>query len=82
MKRLDCFVGVKSKSLERLRISVNVHLDDISSLAEPFVTTLGMVVCHDEPECPARRLVCCPQVKVTVRAHVIRYDFLPYLLNC
>ena len=61
MKRLDCSVMVKVKVTERFRIPVNVHLNDISSAAEPSVIKLGMVVQRHGPKCHARRLVCCPQ---------------------
>ena len=47
MKRLD---WSRSQSQERFRIPVNVHLDDTSSTAEPFVTKLGMVMHYHEPE--------------------------------
>ena len=33
---------LRSRSLERFKISVTVHLDDISLTAEPFVTKLGL----------------------------------------
>ena len=46
MKRLDCSVVVKSRSQKRFKIPVYVHLDDISSSAEPVVTKLGMVMHH------------------------------------
>ena len=49
MKRLDCSVVVKVKATERLKIPVNVHLEDSSSTAEPFVTKLGMVMHHHGP---------------------------------
>ena len=42
---------------------MNVHLDDISSNAECFVTKFGMVMHHLVLECHARRLVCCLQVQ-------------------
>ena len=42
VKRSDYSVVVKG-SQERFKIPVTVHLDDISSTAEPFVTKLGMV---------------------------------------
>ena len=45
------------------KISVTVHLDDISSTAEPFVIELVMVMYHHGPECYSRRLVCCVQVQ-------------------
>ena len=63
MKRLDCFVVVKVKVTEKLQILVNVHLNDISSAAEPSVTKLGMVMQHHGPQCRARRLVRCLQVQ-------------------
>ena len=49
-----------SRSQERFKIPVNVHLEDISSTAEPSVTKLGVVMHHHDhgPECHARRLVC------------------------
>ena len=46
MKRLDCSVVVKVKVKERFKISVNVHLDDISSTAEPSVTKFALVMHH------------------------------------
>ena len=60
VKRLDCCVVVKVK---RFRIPVNVHLNDISSAAEPSVTKLGTVMQHHGPKYHARRLVCCLQVQ-------------------
>ena len=59
VKRLDCSVVVKVKVTERLRIPVNVHMDDISSAAEHSVTKFGIVMHHHGPEYHARRLVCC-----------------------
>ena len=56
------FLRSRSKTQERFKISVNVHLDDTSSSVEPSVTKLGMVMRHQGPECHARRLVCCLQV--------------------
>ena len=52
----------RPRSQKRLKIPVTVHLDNISSTAEPFVTELGMVMHHHGLECYARRLVCCLQV--------------------
>ena len=63
MKRLDCSVADKLKVGERFKIPVNVHLDGISSTAEPSVTKLAMMMHHHGPECQARRLVCCLQVQ-------------------
>ena len=43
---------------------MNVHLDDISSAAEPFVTELGMMMYLSGLEYYyARRFVCCLQVQ-------------------
>ena len=71
----------RSRSQERLRISVIVQLDDISSTAEPSVTKLGLV--HHGPECHARRLVCCLQVQGHSEGSNNQvWLFLPYLLNC
>ena len=63
VKRLDCSVVVKVKVTEKVQNSVNVHLDNISSAAEPSVTKLGMVMQHHGPKCHARKLVCCLQVQ-------------------
>ena len=63
LKRLDCFVVVKVKVTERLKILVTVHLDDISSAVEPSVTKLGIVMQHHGPKCHARTFVCCRQVQ-------------------
>ena len=57
MKRLDCSVVVKVNVKVRFKIPVNVHLDDISSTAEPFVSKLGMVMHLHGQECHARRSV-------------------------
>ena len=47
-----------SRSQERFKIPVNIHLD-ISSTAEPSVTKLGVLMHHHGPDCHAKRLVCC-----------------------
>ena len=57
-----------SRSRKRLRIPVTVHLNVISSVAEPSVTKLAIVVQHHGPKCHARRLVCCLQVSPDVTA--------------
>ena len=51
----------RSRSYERFKIPMAVHLDDISSTVEPFVTKLGMVIHHYEPDCLSKRFVCCLQ---------------------
>ena len=40
----------RSMSQPRLKVSVNVSLDDILCIAEPFVTKLSMVRHHYKPE--------------------------------
>ena len=40
LKRLDCSIVVKVKVTGRLKVPVNVHLDSISSAAEPCVAKL------------------------------------------
>ena len=57
-----------SKSQERFRIPVNVHLNDISSTAEPSVAKLGMVMHHHGRKCHAVF-----KFKVTGTAHMIKY---------
>ena len=54
VKRLDCSVVVKVKVTGKNH-PVNVHLNDISSTAGPFVTKLGMVMHHHEPGCRAKK---------------------------
>ena len=64
VKRLDYSVVVKVKVTGNgFKIHVNVHLNDISSTAEPFVTKLGMVMHHHRPECHARKYICCLQIQ-------------------
>ena len=82
----DCIALLRSRSRsqKRLRIPVNIYLDNISSTAEPFVTKLGMVMYHHGLECYAKRLVCCLQL---VQSHSdSSFDqirlFLPYMQNC
>ena len=59
VERLICF-GQESKTQERLKIPVNVHLDYISSIDDPSVTQLAWL-CIIMGQCHARRLVCCLQ---------------------
>ena len=42
---------------------MNVHLNNNSSTAEPFVTKLGMVMHHHGPECCAKEYICHLQVQ-------------------
>ena len=55
-----------SMSQPRLKVSVNVSLDDILCIAEPFVTEPSMVRHHYKPECLMRKTVSIFKVKVTV----------------
>ena len=48
-----------SRSQRRLKVSVNISLDDIFWTTKYFVTRLGMVMQHHEPECRAENLCCC-----------------------
>ena len=50
-----------SRSQKRFSSPVNVHLDDISSAAEPSVNKLGMVMQHHGPKCHTRVFCCCLQ---------------------
>ena len=73
----------RSRSQKGFRIPINVHLDNVSSTAEPSVTKLGMMMQHHGPKCHARRLVCCLQVQGHSEGSFNQiWLFLPYLLNC
>ena len=53
--------------------SVNECLsNDIFWIAEPFTTKLDVLMPHYEPDCLSKRLVCCLQVKVTVKDNIIK----------
>ena len=54
-------VVFKVKVTANLWMLMNVCPDNISWIAEPFTTKLGMVMHHYEPDCPPKRLVCCLQ---------------------
>ena len=59
---------LRSRSQERFKISVSVHLDDIFSSAEPFVTKLGVVIHHHGP-------VSCKKMSLlSSRVHITEYD--------
>ena len=71
------------RSQDRFKILVNVHLANISSTVEPFVTKLGMLIIHHGPECLAKRLVCCLQEQGHSEGSCNQiWFFLPYVLNC
>ena len=48
----------RSVSQPRLNVSINVSLDDILRIAEPFVTKPSMVMHHYKPECHVQKMVC------------------------
>ena len=56
----------RSMSQPRLNVSINVSLDDILCIAEPFVTKPSMVRHHYKPERHMRKWVSIFKVKVTV----------------
>ena len=83
VKRLDCCVVVKVKATGKVKISVNVHLDDTSTAAEPSDSKLCMVMHHHGPECHASRLVCCLQVQGHSEGSFNQiWLFLSCQLNC
>ena len=56
----------RSMSQPRLKVSVNVSLDDILCIAEPFVTESSMVRHQYKPECHMKKQVSAFKVKVRV----------------
>ena len=48
----------RSRSQWRFKMSMNVCLDNILWTADHFVTILGMVMQHHEPECHGEKIVC------------------------
>ena len=82
MKSLDCSVVVKVKVTGKVAIPVNVHLDTISSSAEPFVTKLDMMLHNHGQSVMQEDSFAVFNFNVTMRAHTIKHDcFYPYLLN-
>ena len=51
-------VSVQSQGHSEVQLSVNVCPAEIFLTTEPFVTKLGIVLHHHEPECHTQRLVC------------------------
>ena len=49
-------VESRSMSQPRLKVSVNVSLDDILCITEPFVTKPSMVRHQYKPECQMRKM--------------------------
>ena len=64
----------RSRSQWMFKMSVNVCSVDIFWITEHFVTKLGTVMQHHEPECRAEFVVVVAvfNVKVTARAHMIK----------
>ena len=73
----ECPVDKKGLLCLRLRsqwnfkLSMNVCLDEIFWTAEPFITNLGTVMHHHDPECNAKGCFTVIKIKVTVKAYVI-----------
>ena len=66
----------------RLKVSVNISLDDILCIAEPFVTKPSMVRYHYKPECHMRKMGFYLQGQGNwISVHTIKYDCF-YVLNC
>ena len=64
---------------------MNVHLDDISSTAEPFATKLGLMAHPHKVDCLVKRFECSVVVKAKVTEKVqnsSEYSSGQYLLSC
>ena len=75
-----------SVSQPRLKVSVNVSLDDILCIAEPFVSKPSMVRHHYKPERHMREMSFCLQCHGQghsnwISVHTIKYEYF-YVLNC
>ena len=83
--RLLCLRSM-TMSQPRLNISVNVSLDDILWLAEPFVAKPSMVIHHYKPEYQVRKMGCYLQGQGHsnwVWVHTMKsWLSLLYVLNC
>ena len=65
----------RSRSQQRFKMSVDVCPDDIFWTTEHFVTILGMVMQHHDPECHVgKKLFAIFKVKVTVKLIWLKYD--------
>ena len=61
------------RSQKRFKILVNVHLDDVSSNAEPFTAKLGVAMHHYELDIFFQKdWFAVFKVKVTVKDHIIK----------
>ena len=66
----------------RLKVSVNVSLDDILGIAEPFVTKPSMVRHHYKPERHMRKVGFYLQGQghsSWISVHTIKYDYFYYM---
>ena len=82
-KNKTALLWSRIRSQERFRIPENVHLGDISSTAEPFLTTLGIVMHHHGPVCHVWRLICCLQGHDHSKGSYNQiWLFQPYPLYC
>ena len=74
----------RSMSQPRLKVSVNVSLDDILCIAETFVTKPSMVRYHYKPERHMRKMGFYLQGQGHsnwISVHAVKYDYF-YVLNC
>ena len=72
----------RSMSQPRLKVSVNVSLDDILCIAEPFVTKPSMVKHHYKPERHMRKMGFYLQSQGHsnwISVHAIKYDHFYYM---
>ena len=72
----------RSMSQPRLKVSVNVSLDDILCIIEPFVTKPSMVRHHYKPEHHMQKMSFYHQGQGHsnwILVHTIKYDYLCYM---
>ena len=73
-------------SQPRLNVSVNVRLDDILCIAEPFVAKPSMVRHHYKPECHMQKMGFCLQgqgYSNLILVRTMKYDYyMLHVLNC
>ena len=72
----------RSMSQPRLKVSVNVSLDDILCIAEPLVTRPSMVRHHYKPEHHMWKMGFCLQGQGHsnwISVHAIKYDYFYYM---
>ena len=76
----------RSMSQPRLNVSVNVRLDDILCIAEPFVAKPSMVRHHYKPECHMQKMGFCLQgqgYSNLILVRTMKYDYyMLHVLNC